>query len=174
MKLNEVVDITNEITEAFDRILNYKSIGKFIEKDTRFFIYEIEDTDPIIKIQIKIKNIDNKFIGELSFFTDEFGFEQLNISSSGKALSIIATIIDLAQKFISQLDIIFFTCKIILDNEKEIKSKSRIYSKLSKQIAQKNNLNYQSFKVKDDYGFVLSKDEELSSQQIIKYYNEWG
>ena len=186
MKLTELfpIDITKEISEAFDRVLKYKSIGNKTEGDTKFFLYEIENTKPLIKIQVKIKKIAGKIIGELSFFTDEHGFEQLNISSSGKALSVIATVANLAEKFIPQLDIIFFTCKLIVPNdnseekwaraEKEVKTKSRIYSKLSHQLATKNHLNYQSFTAKGDSGFVLSKDVEIKPADIVKYYGDWG
>lgn len=186
MKISELlsIDITKEIYEAFDRVLTYKSIAHKIQNNTNFFLYEIENTKPLIKIQVKIKKIAEKMIGELSFFTDEFGFEQLNISSSGKALSIIATVADLAEKFIPQLDIIFFTCKLIVPDdksdekwakaEKEVKTKSRIYSKLSRQLAIKNNLNYQSFTAKGDSGFILSKEVEILPTDIVKYYSDWG
>lgn len=186
MKIQKIFpyDITHEILEAFDRVMSYNSLGSYVKNNTKFFVYEIADTEPSIKIQVKIKKNAGKTIGELSFFTDEFGFEQLNISSSGKAMSIIATVADLASKFVPQLDIIFFTCKLIVptdDSEdswkkaqKEVKSKSVIYSRLSKKLATENSLNFQSFTVKEDHGFVLSKDEPIDPKDIVKYYGEWA
>lgn len=167
--------------EAFDRVLPYKSLGSFIKQDAKFFIYAIEDTNPLIKIQVKIKKISDKMIGELSFFTDEFGFDQLNISSSGKAISIIATVADLGKKFIPQLDIIFFTAKLLVSDdtenlkaEKEVKSKSFIYGRITARVAKENNLNYQKFSINDDTGFLLTKDSEIEKADIIQYYNEWN
>jgi len=186
MKLTDIkpLDITQEFMEAFDRIMEYKSLGSFQDKDSKIFIYSITNTEPLIKIQIKIKKIASRVIGELSFFTEELGFEQLNISSSGKAISIIATVADLGKKFIPQLDILFCTCKLIVpidDTEenwkkakKEVKSKSFIYGKLAARFTKENDLSYQSFFAKVDYGYVLIKSGEISKSDIIKYYGEWA
>jgi hypothetical protein len=184
MKLNEIkpIDISQEITEAFDTVLPYKLTDKINHNGALIVIYSI-DSDPIIKVQIKAKQIKGLLVGEVSFFTDEHEFEMLNTSSSGQALSIIATVIDVCKKYINQLDILFFTAKLLVpeDNSeeatnkslKEEKSKSRLYGRLAKKMATQYNLTFQSFTAKGDSGFVLSKDKQLTSTEIINYFGKW-
>jgi hypothetical protein len=185
VKLEEIkpIDITKEIMESFDRVLPYTSDGDFISGGAKIFVYSIEGIEPVIKILVKTKIIQNLKIGELSFFTNERDFELLNVFSSGIALSIIATVIDLGKKFIPQLDVIFFTSKILVQDDeapddykkasKEVKTKSRLYSRLAKRVAEENNLTYQSFTFKEDSGFVLTKEQEITKADITAYYDEW-
>jgi hypothetical protein len=162
------IDYTTEIMEVFDQTLPYKLTNKQKTSNSIVFIYTINNTDPVIYVQIKVVQYNNQLVGEVSFFTKETSFE---LTGASNEFSIIGTVIHICE-LLPAVKIWYFSAKFGNDSDAIINQKrTKIYSIIAKKLAVKRSLNYKSINIAGDTIYILS-DNTINNNQIIHFIQQ--
>lgn len=160
-----------EIFESLNKVLSYHLIDTETFNEIRAKQYEI-DIDPIIKVIVQTMPFEDRMIGEVSFFSDNGYFKLLNAFSATRALSIIATIIDICEQ---EKDITVWTFTSKPGNgvsPEEAARKAKFYERVALKYAKDHSLFMVKFEKDAGHFFVLSK-EKIEKDQIIRYIEIW-
>lgn len=155
-----------ELRESLDRILPYKLI-KTEEQEVIGKWFRIE-CEPVVEVAIQSLIFKHERIGEVSFYTDEKKFKAVNVFTSGKVGSIIATVIDICEKE-EDVETWFFSAKFNEANsQKEFDKRTSLYMRVSQRYARKKNMFFKTFTTQGDRVYIVS-NYQITEPKILNY-----